>query len=142
MKRTGKKVVDRGQAPNYYAVARAFRTSAEALAELAGRGDTYGNAIALLAVHAAISHADALAVAFGGVKSTDDHTRAPDLLKNVLKAKLPAEMATLLRSAIGAKDEVSYQGAYYPLEDGRRLLEKAERFYAWADELYQRRPPA
>lgn len=55
---------------------------------------------------------------------------------------MPAEMVKILRAVVGAKDEVSYQGAYYPLHDGRRLLEKAVRFYLWADDLYQRRPPA
>ncbi|HEU4648266.1 MAG TPA: hypothetical protein VFS33_04345 [Gemmatimonadales bacterium] len=142
MKPTRKRLVDRSQAPSYYAVARAFRTSAEALAELAGQSDTYGNAIALLAIHAAIGYADTLAVAFGGQKSTDDHARAPDLLQGVLKAQMPAEMVKTLRAVIGAKDEVSSQGAYYPLEDGRRLLAKAARFCVWADDLYQRRPPA
>ena len=142
MKKVKSKIVDRTQAPNYYAVARAFRTSAEALAELPGQGATYGNAIALLAIHAAISYADALAVAFGGRKSSDDHTRSAELLQNVLKAQVPVEMVKILRVVIGAKDEVSYQGSYYPLDDGLRLLDKAGRFYSWADELYQRRPPA
>lgn len=71
MKKAHRKAVDRAHAPKYYGVARAFLTSAQALADLGDESDTYGNAMAILAIHAAIGYADALAVAYGGTKSTD-----------------------------------------------------------------------
>lgn len=49
-------------------------------------------------------------------------------------------MDSLLLSLVRSKDGVAYQGKYYPLRDGRALLERATRFARWADQLYQQRP--
>jgi hypothetical protein len=49
-------------------------------------------------------------------------------------------METMLRALVNAKDSIAYQGKYYPLPDGRALLDKANRFAVWADRMYQQRP--
>ena len=43
---------------------------------------------------------------------------------------------------LAAKDQISYQGEYYTVEEARQLVARVERFCAWADTLYDRRPPA
>jgi hypothetical protein len=49
-------------------------------------------------------------------------------------------MDTKLLTLVKAKDSIAYQGKYYPLHDGRHLLDKATKFAQWADQVYQQRP--
>jgi hypothetical protein len=76
--------------------------------ELASEGDSYGNALAVLAIHAAIGYNDALTISYGELKSTDgQHTRAADLLTEVLKGASTREAssrADQLRAILGSKD--------------------------------------
>jgi hypothetical protein len=140
--RGSRKEVDRAQADKYRRVGAALLASAQTLAELATESDSFGNAIAVVAVHACIAYNDALSIAWKGVKSTEgDHTRAPDTLVFALSHQVPPERVRQLKNVVGKKDEVSYQGTYFRIDQAARLLDEASRFCAWADEIYERRPP-
>ena len=95
---------------------------------------------ALLAIHAAISYSDALSIAYGGIKSTDDHAKAVDALRSVLGAQLMIARAKELLKILLEKDAVSYQGSYYTLEEGQRILAVAESYCAWARRVFEGRP--
>jgi hypothetical protein len=141
VRRSRTRTVDRVSAGKYRQVGRAFLDAADALSMVAGEDETYGNAIGLLSIHAAIAYADTVSIAYGERKSTaGDHEQAVTVLRSVLGARLPSDMDSLLLSLVKAKDGVAYQGKYYPLRDGQRLLDKASRFAQWADRLYQQRP--
>ncbi|HYR11287.1 MAG TPA: hypothetical protein VEQ60_26130 [Longimicrobium sp.] len=140
--RGSRKQVDRAQAEKYRRVGEALLNSAQALAELATDSDSYGNAIAVVAVHACIAYNDALSIAWKGVKSTDgDHTRAPDTLLFALTHQVPAERVRQLKAVVAKKDHVSYQGTYYRIDEATWLLETAAGFCAWAEEMFEKRPP-
>lgn len=141
--RGNRKEVDRAQAEKYRKVGAALLESAQALAELATESDSFGNAIAVVAVHACIAYNDALSIAWKGVKSTDgDHTRAPDTLVFALSHRATPRRVRQLRAVVGMKDQVSYQGSYYRVSDAVQLLEHATGFCGWAEEMYDQRPPA
>lgn len=140
VRRTGARRVERHEAPRYADTGRVFLESAQALSDVAHDGAPYGNAIALLAIHATISYTDALSIAFGERKSADVHTKAADLLRAVLGTRLPNDQAKSLRRILQEKDSVSYQGTWYTLEDGRKLLADARQYCAWARETLQVRP--
>jgi hypothetical protein len=141
VKRGDRKQVDRALADKYRRVGASLLESAQALAEIATDSDSYGNAIAVVAVHACIAYNDALSIAWKGVKSTDgDHTRAPDTLLFALSHQAPAERVRQLRTVVAKKDHVSYQGTYYRMDEATRLLADAAGFCGWAEEIYDRRP--
>lgn len=120
----------------------ALLESARALADLASDGDSFGNAIAVVAVHACIAYNGALSIAWRGVKSTEgDHVRAADTLVFALGYLALTEQVRRLRTFLSQKDQVSYQGSYYRVSEAVRLLEQAAAFCAWADLMYDRRPP-
>lgn len=100
----------------------------------------YGNAIALLGIHAAISYTDALAIAYGEKKSADEHTKAVDTLRSILGSRLPETQVKQLRKILLQKDTVSYQGSYYSLAEGQSLLRAAVAYCKWAAELLEQRP--
>jgi hypothetical protein len=139
-KRRASKQIDRSQAGSYANTGRVFLESARALSVLADESGPYGNAIALLAIHATISHTDALSIAYGERKSTDEHERAADGLRSVLGNRLPASRIKELRKVLLEKDTVSYQGSSYTVEDGRKILATAESYCEWASNLYEQRP--
>lgn len=140
VKRGASKRVDKSHAPQYADTGRVFLESAQALSDVADEGAPYGNAIGLLAIHAAISYGDALSIAFGQLKSADEHMKAADALRSVLGSRLPAEQFKSFRAVLQEKDAVSYQGTYYTLADGRKLLKRSKSFCAWALEVFQTRP--
>lgn len=70
VRRGRRKKVDRYQAARYLTVARGLRRAAADLAEVAEEEGRYGNAIAIVAVHAAIAYADSLCISYGELKST------------------------------------------------------------------------
>lgn len=141
IRRSRTRTVDRLSAGKYQQVGRAFIDAADALSTVAGEDETYGNAVGLLSIHAAIAYSDAVSIAYGARKSTEgDHEHAVSVLRSVLNTRLPNEMHSLLLSLVKAKDGVAYQGKYYPLREGRGLLDKATRFAQWADNVYQQRP--
>lgn len=137
------RAADRAEAEKYRRVGDALLESATTLFGLAGEADRYGNAIGVLAIHAAIAWTDALAIAFGGCKSIDgDHTKAADLLKEVLGRAHDEQMLRVLRGVLAGKDKVSYTGTFYTADDAGQLLKKSARFIDWARGLYEKRPPA
>lgn len=140
VKRTTTRRVDRSQALKYAESGRVFLESARDLSLVADEGAPYGNAVALLAVHAAISYADALSIAYGERKSADDHTKAVDTLRTILGNRLPDDRAKQLRRILMEKDAVCYQGTYYTLDQGRKLLTLSDRFCTWAREAMELRP--
>ncbi len=139
VKRTTSKRIDKAQAPKYAETGRVFLESARALADLADESAHYGNAIALLSIHAVISYTDALTIAFGEKKSTGEHRRAADTLRAILGSKVDAKQIKNLNQVLLEKDAVSYQGNFYPLEDGLRLLEKAQSYCTWAKDTFETR---
>lgn len=123
----------------YAETGRVFLESARALSTVADAHAPYGNAIGLLAIHAAISFTDSLSIAFGENKSTGEHAAAVQNLQAILGSRMPKEMSKRLRKILLDKDAVSYQGHFYSLADGRKVLKLAEEYSAWAWDLYQRR---
>jgi hypothetical protein len=137
------KAVDRSQAEKYRRVGVSLLASARALESIAVTGDPYGNAIGVVAVHAAIAYNDALTIAFRGIKSTEgDHRKAADVLQQALGHRAAAEQVNGLRSILALKDRISYGGQYYTLHEAQQLLQSAETFAEWAEALYLERPPA
>ncbi|MEO5799820.1 MAG: hypothetical protein ABIZ70_14435 [Gemmatimonadales bacterium] len=140
-KQTDAKRVEPQQASKYYQSGQSFLNVAHDLVTLAGEEESYGSAIALLAVHSAISHTDAVTIAYAGKKSTSgEHRDAVKLLRTVFSNRLPDRVEKDLLSILAAKDAVAYQGKYFPLNDAEALLAKAKSFAAWADQKYQERP--
>lgn len=139
-KRTSTRRVDKAEAVGYAETGRGFLQSARDLSELANEGAPYGNAIGLMSIHAAISYADALTIAFGEKKSADDHTQAVATLRSVMGSKLDSKAAKAFIQILQQKDTISYQGTFYPLAEGRKLLAKTETFCEWAKETFETRP--
>jgi hypothetical protein len=140
VKRTTTRRVDRSRAARYADTGRVFLESARALADVADEDAPYGNAIALLSIHATISYTDALTIAYGERKSADQHGKAVDTLRAVLGSRLDNDQVRTLRLILREKDMVSYQGTYYSLDQGRRLLDNAEEYCSWARDLFETRP--
>lgn len=130
---------DRSRSPKYQAVGRALHRTASDLAELSER--KYGNALAIVAIHAAIAYTDALTVAYREIRSTDgEHRRAADVLLHALGNRADADQVRRLRGVLDAKTHASYSGTYYTLEDGKSILRETDVFIAWAEALLASRP--
>ncbi|CAN5651085.1 hypothetical protein BH23GEM8_BH23GEM8_18600 [soil metagenome] len=141
VKRGRRKSVDPAQAPRYYRVARALRQSAMDLIEIADDESSNGNAIAIVTIHSAIAYADALAIAYGGFKSTEgEHERAVEALQAALGARIDPGQVKDLLTIVKKKDTASYQGVYYTVGEARDLLRKLQRFADWAEVMYEKRP--
>lgn len=142
VRRSRRKEVPGHRARQYRRVAEGLVESAEALHALADEGDRYGNAIGVLAVHAAIAWTDTLTIAYGGVKHTGaDHRQAADLLLEVLgDHRLTSDARRNLQAILQTKEEVSYQGEFYRVADAMTLLAQLRAFVDWASEQYERRP--
>lgn len=131
----------RDRAPGYRDQGRTFLAAAEALASESGENESYGCAIALLAVHSAIAHADALTIAFAGKKSAGAHDRLPLLLGDALGNRLPAARRNELARLLGERDTIAYQGKHYALGDAGKRLKEARQFAKWAEQMFEERPP-
>jgi hypothetical protein len=134
VKRGSRKQIDPAQHAKYRRVAGSLLQSAR---DLSGLSDSaYGNAIAIITVHASIAYSDALSIRFGGFKSSDgDHTRAVDALQDALGTRAEASMLKKLQRVLGRKDQVSYQGFYFSVLDAQQMLEDLEIFATWAEDL-------
>ena len=136
-----RKAVDRSVADKYRRVAASLLESARTLVEISDEDDHSGNAIAIVAVHAAIAWTDAVCIAYAGMKSTDgDHHRAADLLQDALGTRADAKALRSLRSVLQKKDMVAYGGDYYRVSEARTLLANVEAYCGWAEKSYDRRP--
>lgn len=117
--RANRKSVDKAQAEKYRRVGAALLESATVLSELATDADSFGNAIAVVAVHACIAYNDALSIAWKGVKSTEgDHARAADTLVFALGHLAAAEQVRRLGTVLSHKDPGLVPGQLLPGERG------------------------
>lgn len=120
----------------YRRVGASMLSSATDLSDLAVDGDFYGNAIALMAIHASIAYTDALCIRFGSFKSAEgDHQRAIDALQEALGDRARQAEIRLLQRVVSQKDQVAYQGDYYTVAAARIVLGDARAFARWAEEL-------
>jgi hypothetical protein len=125
----------------YQRVGASLLRSTSDLEDLSDESATYGNAIAIIAVHAVIAYADALSVRFGGIKSGEgDHVRAVETLKETLGPRADAAELSRFKRVLSQKDEVAYQGSCYTVDDARRLADDARQFGHWADDLLTSKP--
>lgn len=131
---------DPSRAAKYLAIGRSLHRNTQ---ELEAISETrYGNGLAIIAIHAAIAYADALTIAFRGIKSQDgDHVRAADVLAHVLGPQRDhARQVNRLRGILQAKSDASYSGRYYTFEDGKRLVRETTEFIRWAEDMLANRP--
>jgi hypothetical protein len=130
---------DPSRAPRYRRVAAALLKSAADLLDVADERSTYGNAVAIIAIHATIAYSDALTIGYGGVKSGDgEHLRAVEVLRDVLGTRADAGALRAMTRVLQRKDAVSYQGEYYSLDEARTLVGLAREFAGWAEALLAR----
>ena len=96
--------------------------------------NAHNDAALLHAVHAAISAAGAVCVALGGRRSSDpDHQRAADLLQEIGgKATDVSGQVRRLRELITKRNAVEYESRLATAREATGVLQKAERFVAWA----------
>ena len=119
-------------------MARSLRKATLDLHNLAEADDSYGNVIGIIAVHCAIAFSDTLCIRFGGYKSSEgDHTQAAEALQDALGTRSDADMLKNLQRVLARKDQVSYQGTYFTVEDAGQIVrdliafsEKAEAILA------------
>lgn len=100
--------------------------------------DSYKNSSALLAIHSAISYADALRVGLGDRQlSSDDHKTAADTLKQLLASRPLADQAGLghLQYLISKKSGVAYGDQRLDTKIHQMVITKAERFAQWANNV-------
>lgn len=136
--RTG---IPQHRAEQYARVAKGLTRGAEDLFALAESEDRYGNAIAVLAVHAAIAWTDALTIAYRGWKHTgSNHHKAADVLLRALGPRVSGEIRRALLAILQTREEVAYQGQYYRVEDAMALLTRLRAYHKWAQERYAERP--
>ena len=128
-------------APGYRDSGRTFLAAAVLLSELATEEESYGTAIGLLAVHAAISHADSVSIAYGRRKSVaGNHASAEQLLVAVLGNDFPRTERRRFLQIISQKDAMAYRGDYVPLDEARQLRLLAQRFAQWAEGMLRSQP--
>jgi hypothetical protein len=124
--------VPRARSSDYARVAESFYNGADVAREY-----EYWNAAGVLAVHAAIALADAVAIKHGGVKSQgEDHQDSAALLEELI-APGPQKQTALnqLRRIIDHKTVVSYSGELYDRKDVEQLWNLLIRFRSWATEI-------
>lgn len=131
---------DPSRAAKYLSIGRSLHRNSQ---ELEAISETrYGNGLAIIAIHAVIAYADALCIAYRGIKSQDgDHTRAADVLAHALGQHVDhARQVNRLRGILQAKSDASYSGKYYTLDDGKRIVREATEFIRWAEDMLVKRP--
>lgn len=124
--------VARHRARDYWRVAAHLMESARVLVTLGD--EEYGNAVGICLIHAVISANDAVTIEKAEVRSSSEqHADAQRLLQEVVP-DVPAPVLRAFGAVVQAKFEYEYSGEVFTQAAGKRLLVKAERFYAWADE--------
>lgn len=133
------KRTDPARADSYAEVGRRLLHAARAITE---QGDErHASALAILAVHATIAYADAVAIHSGGRRSTaSEHTAVLTLLRDVLGNRLTAGIAKDMQRVIAEKDKFEYQGYVADLAEARMLLDRAERTAAWCEQWMNTTP--
>lgn len=122
--------VARHRSKDYWRVATHLMESARALMTLGD--EEYGNAIGICLIHAVISANDAVTINAAEVRSSSEqHADASRLLQEVVN-NVPAPVVRAFGAVAQAKFEYEYSGEVFTQAAAKRLLVKAERFYAWA----------
>jgi len=121
------------------AEARMYLDKASQFLEQARAGLTTGryDAALLDAIHAAISAADAVTAALGGVRSTDpNHQKAADLLDEVAgRDPEGRDRARQLRTLLARKNSVEYESRRAGPKDARDGVDRASRILDWAKDV-------
>lgn len=112
--------------------ARAFRRLAESAIVLAETG-VDANPIISNVVMSAIAYVDCLTAKRANVINQQDHSAAPQLLRDVLGAALPISQANRIRRIVGHKDASQYGARPATLAQARRLIEDLVELANWVD---------
>jgi hypothetical protein len=131
--RAGKRLaIARREAHSHLEKAREFLASATTSAALA-----HHDAALLGSIHAAISAADAVAIALAGVRSADpDHQRAADLLLEVGRGSKDVEgHARQLRQLLMKKNIVEYESRRATAAEAADGVKRATRLCEWAADV-------
>ena len=101
----------------------------------------YASAVALLAVHSAISFNDAILIGLGGARPRgENHREAVTALKRICtQAGIDHRGITHFQRLLNAKTDISYGDKQVDVERVTALYMAAERFQAWAERILQRR---
>jgi hypothetical protein len=101
----------------------------------------YASAVALLAVHSAISYNDAILIGLGGARARgEDHRQAVAALKRTCtKAGIDLQGVPHLQRLLGAKTDISYGEKQVDNEKVTALYWAAVRFQTWAERNLPRR---
>jgi hypothetical protein len=102
---------------------------------------SYASAVALLAVHCAISYNDAVLIGLGGSRPHgENHQAAATALKRACtKARIEAQGVSHLQNLLRAKTDISYGDKRIDEEIAVKLCITAQRFQAWAERILQKR---
>jgi hypothetical protein len=91
------------------------------------------SAIGLLAVHSAISLADAVLVHHVGQRSDGDHARAAAELKALSAGRRIKDQSGIqtLKGLLGEKNEFAYNAKYLTTQDAKSAFDQARSFATW-----------
>ncbi len=97
----------------------------------------YRSAVALLAVHSAISYNDAILLKLTGQRSrSEDHGRAVVEIKKACKRRnIQADGVRHLDKLVGVKTDIAYGDVEVDIQKIEFLYVAASRFQAWAERL-------
>ena len=127
-----RKPVPAGHSDARLGVARDYHKAARSLLAVADPGDN-GSPVISQIVLAVIAYVDALTARSNGTVSQQDHAAAVKALRDALGNRLPKAQETRVRTILGLKDEVQYDGRRSTLEDARKRLEELQAFATWAE---------
>ena len=99
--------------------------------------ETYASAVALLAVHSAISFSDAVLIRLTGQRSkATNHKKAVEAIEKACrKAKIQTDGIKHLQELVSWKTDVSYGDKQVDERTVQFLYVAAGRFQAWAEHL-------
>jgi hypothetical protein len=102
---------------------------------------TYASAVALLAVHSAISFSDALLIGLGSKRPHgENHREAIEALKRACtRAKIDQQGVGHFQKLLSVKTDISYGEKRVDDERATALFVTAERFRVWAERILQHR---
>lgn len=101
--------------------------------------ESYASAVALLAVHSAISFSDAVLIRLTGQRSrSKDHRKTIDAITDACKkAKIQTGGVKHLDKLVSAKTDISYGDREVDEQTVNVLYLAAGRFQAWAEHLLE-----
>lgn len=125
--------VDRLEVTGRLRKARAFHRVAQAAMPLLASEALDRAPVLSNAALAAIAYVDALTIASDGKVNLKDHATAPTLLRACLGRHLPDARLADLRGILSLKDEVQYGVRIAPPVQAEQVLDRLDRFAAWAE---------